>query len=66
MATDPRDETLEKIQNIANSLCVAYDMPDDVRKYLEIIEALTRHSDNPSCVDTKETELLAKVNRASA
>lgn len=65
MAIDPRDETLEKIQNIANSLCVAYDMSVEVREYLDIIEALTRHSDNPGCVDTKETELLARVNGAS-
>jgi len=66
MATDPKDETLDKIQHIADSLLIAYDLPDEVRNYLEIIEALARHRENPSCVDTKETELLAKINRANA
>ena len=35
-------------------------------RYLDIIEALARHRDNPSCVDTKDTELEAKANRANA
>ena len=65
MAKDPRDETLDKIQHIADSLSVAYELPDEVRNYLEIIEALARHRDNPSCVDTKDTELLVKIKHAN-
>lgn len=61
MTKDPRDETLDKIQHIADSLSVAYELPDEVRNYLEIIEALARHRDDPSCVDTKDSELLAKI-----
>ncbi len=66
MAKDPRDEALDKIQDIANSLPVAYDLPDEVCNYLDIIEALARHRNNPSCVDTKDTQLRAKANRAHA
>jgi len=32
---------------------------------LSIIEALARHRDIPSCVDTKDQELLAEVNHAN-
>jgi hypothetical protein len=65
MAKDPRDETLDKIQHIADSLPVAFELPEEVRNYLSIIEALARHRDNPSCVDTKDTELLVKINRGN-
>jgi len=65
MAKDPRDEALDKIQHIATSLCVAYELPDEVSNYLSIIEALARHRDIPSCVDTKDQELLAEVNHAN-
>ena len=63
MPKDPRDEALDKIQDIANSLPVAYDLQPEVRDYLDIIEVLARHRDNPSCVDTKDTQLRAKANR---
>jgi hypothetical protein len=63
MPRDPRDEALDKIQDIANSLSVAYDLPAEVCNYLDVIEALARHRDNPSCVDTKVTQLCAKANR---
>ncbi len=66
MSTDPRNEALDKIQDIANLLPVAYDLPDEVCSYLDIIEALTRHRENPSVVDTKDTQLRAKANRANA
>ena len=65
MAKDPSDEALDEIQNIANSLPVAYHLPDEVRGYLDIIEALARHRHNPSCVETKQRELEAKANRAN-
>ena len=65
MSKDSRDVALDKIQHIAVSLCVAYDLPEQVRNYLGIIEALARHRDIPSCVDTKDTELLAKINSAT-
>jgi hypothetical protein len=58
----PKDETLDKIQSIANSLPLAYHLPAEVCDYLAIIEALTRHSHNPSVVDTKEAQLRAKAN----
>lgn len=63
MLKDPRDEALDKMQNIANSLPVAYDLPPEVHGYLDIIEALARHRDNPSCVDTKDRQLRDKANR---
>ena len=63
MPKDPRDEALDKIQDIANSLALAYDLPPEVSDYLHIIEALARHRDNPSCVDTKDTQLRTKANR---
>nr|AUN36059.1 hypothetical protein [uncultured bacterium] len=63
MPRDPRDEALDKIQNIVNSLPVAYDLQAEVHNYLDIIEALARHRDNPSCVDTKDAQLRAKANR---
>lgn len=66
MAKDPRDEALDKIQDIANALPIAYDLPNEVCSYLDIIEALARHRDNPSCVDTKGTKLEAKANRGNA
>lgn len=63
MPKDPRDEALDKIQSIANLLPLAYDLPVEVCDYLDIIEALVRHSDNPSCVDTKENQLRTKADR---
>lgn len=63
MPKDPRDEALDKIQDLANLLPVAYDLTPEVHDYLDIIEALSRHRDNPSCVDTKDTQLRAKANR---
>ena len=64
MTRDPRDETLDTIQEIADLLAVAYQIPEDARNYLGIIEALARHRSNPSVVDTKLTQLRAKTNRA--
>jgi uncharacterized cupin superfamily protein len=61
MAQDPKDEALDAIQDIANYLPVAYDLPDDVCNYLDIIEALARNRENPSVVDTKLTQLRAKA-----
>jgi hypothetical protein len=66
MTKDQRDVALDKIQDIANSLPVAYDLPDEVCGYLDIIEALTRHRQNPSIVDTKDAQLEAKANAANA
>lgn len=61
MAQDRKDEALDAIQDIANCLPVAYDLPDDVCTYLDIIEALARNRENPSVVDTKSTQLRAKA-----
>ena len=63
MPKDLKDEALDKIQSIANLLPLAYDLPAEVCDYLDIIEALTRHSHNPSVVDTKEAQLRTKANR---
>ena len=51
MTKDPRNEALDKIQDIADRLPVRYQLPPAVREALRIIEALARHRDNPSCVD---------------
>ena len=51
MNKDPRDEALDKIQEMALQLPVRYQLPAPVKEAFRIIEALARHRDNPSCVD---------------
>ena len=63
MSKDPRDEALDKIQDIANLLPVEYDLPEEVCKYLDMIEALTRHRENPSHVDTTLLDKMKRRNR---
>lgn len=42
MIKDTRDEALDKIQEIADVLSL-YEVPDEVREGLRIIEAVARH-----------------------
>jgi hypothetical protein len=56
MNKDPRDVTLDRIQQIANLLLGDDGLPESVRLGLERVEALARHRDNPSVVQTLEGE----------
>lgn len=58
MSKDPRDEALDKIQEIVNFIGAGYELPPEVEEYLDKIEALTRHRDS-SLVDTKDFERRA-------
>lgn len=57
MSRDPRNETLDRIQQIANNLLAEGGLPPRARLGLERIEALTRHRHNPSVVETFEGEV---------
>jgi len=63
MTKDTRAEALDKIQEIADVLSV-YDVPDDVREGLRIIEAIARHRDI-SNVNPDHDVWLARIKRAN-
>lgn len=63
MTKDKRDEALDKIQEIADVLSL-YDVPDDVKEGLRIIEALARHR-GISNVNPDFDEWLARIKAAN-
>jgi len=65
MERDTRNEALEKIQDVANFLAASYELPAEVSKGLQIIEALTRHADLPEPLSPEENEWLAKIKEAA-
>ena len=65
MERDTRDEALEKIQDVVNFLAASYELPAEVSKGLQIIEALTRHGDLPEPLSPEENEWLAKIKGAA-
>jgi hypothetical protein len=65
MSKDPRDEALDKIQDLATWLAASGSAPANVREGLRIIEALARHRDIPDCLNQQDTELLTKIRRAN-
>lgn len=63
MSIDTQNEALDKIQDIANYLLTRDDLPDEVCKYLEIIEALTRHRDLSNFLSPDDNGRLARIRR---
>ena len=61
---DTRDEALEKIQDVANFLAASHELPAEVSKGLEIIEALTRHADLDEPLSPEDNEWLARIKGA--
>jgi hypothetical protein len=53
---DPRDEALNKIQDIANNLLAGRDLPAELRHDIELIETLARHRDISGILDIRYNE----------
>jgi len=64
MDRDTLQEALDSIQDVANFLAASYELPTEVAKGLDIIEALARHSDKPSPLSPEDDEWLARIKRA--
>jgi hypothetical protein len=65
MDRDTLHEALDNIQDVANYLAASYEeLPTEVAKGLEIIEALARHSDKSNPLSPEEDEWLARIKRA--
>lgn len=63
MSRDTRDEALDKIQDIANFLAGSYELPAEVSKGLDIVEALARHRHRSDPLSPEENEWLVRIKR---
>jgi hypothetical protein len=64
MDRDTLHEALDNIQDVANFLAASYELPTEVTKGLDVIEALARHSDKPNPLSPEDGEWLARIKRA--
>ena len=64
MDRDTLHEALDNIQDVANYLATSDELPPEVAKGLEIIEALARHSDKSDPLNPEDNEWLARIKRA--
>ncbi len=65
MSEQTKNEALDNIQDIALFLAVEYQLPNKVREYVRIIEALARHRDLSNFLDAQDQERLDRAKRAN-